>query len=458
MLSSRKFDLGSLKLSTLFFDREPPSKPKQTATMVSHEAKKIPRFLPLYCLLILCYIYNNAVTVKMLSARAHWGQSSSLKRPLHSKRQKESKVDIKDDAKALIGRFVSKFEEIITSKADNNQTAKFAAIVLMQGKVYCRASQKEHLSRGRYFVQMLQRGLLDEQAQASASYLKYDLPILLKHDDSSGCHPATRTDAYRFPRLTWAVPVNNTSNEWCNVVGVPSYKAWKSLKQRRTWETVFKRNEKLYPWSKKVKKAVWRGSTTSNKGMYGQLELLETPRGMLVKNGVNNSLLDVGFHKVVGKYENTPIDPNLLKDPIPLEKMMNNKAIIDIDGNNWSARFHTLLCYNSVIIKIAPDFVEASFKGLIPGVHYLPSTIDNITQVAEFVMDRDNDAKMQQIVANANTWCKENMIKRKMARSAIDAIEEYRVMLNGYDKHWQEDWHNRKVYDGIDDLVECNII
>ena len=396
----------------------------------------------------------------MLSSRTHKEQSSR-KRPLRSKRQKESKVDAtKGDEQTFTGRFVSKFEEVITSDVDNNRTAKFAAIVLKQGKIYCRASQREHLSRGRYFVQMLQRGLLDEQAQAqaSASSLQYDLPILLKHDDSSGCHPATRTDAYQFPRLTWAVPMNNTANEWCNVVGAPSYKAWRSLKQKKTWETVFRRNEKLYPWSNKMKKAVWRGATTSNKGMHGQLALLETPRGMLVKNAINNSLLDAGFHKVVGKYESTRIDPNLLKDPIPLEQMMNYKVIIDIDGNNWSARFNTLLCYNSVIIKIAPDFVEASFKGLIPGVHYLPSTIDNITQVAEFVLDRDNDAEMRQIVANANTWCKENMMKRKMARSAIDAIEEYRVLLNDYDKHWQEDWHNRKVYDGIDNLVECNII
>ncbi len=377
---------------------------------------------------------------------------------MRSKGRKESEVKaIKDDEQVFASKFVSKFEEIISADVDSNQTAKFAAIVLKQGKVYCRASQKEHLSRGRYFVQMLQQGLLDEQAQASAIHLKYDLPILLKHDDSSGCYPATRTDAYHFPRLTWAVPVNNTANEWCNVIGAPSYKAWRSLKQRKTWDTVFRGNEKLYSWSNKINTAVWRGSTTSNKGMHGHLELLETPRGMLVRQGQNNTLLDVGFHKVVGKYENAPIDPNLLKDPIPLEQMMSHKAIIDIDGNNWSARFDTLLCYNSVIIKIAPDFVEASFKGLIPGVHYVPSTIDNITRVAEFVMDKDNDAKMQQIVANANTWCKENMIKRKMARSAMEAIEEYRFMLNDYDKHWQEDWHNRKVYDGIDDLVECNI-
>ncbi|KAK1747680.1 hypothetical protein QTG54_001643 [Skeletonema marinoi] len=85
---------------------------------------------------------------------------------------------------------------------------------------------------------------------------------------------------------------------------------------------------------------------------------------------------------------------------------MKYKAIFDIDGNNWSARFNNLLCYNSVIIKIAPDFVEANFKGLIPGVHYLPAMLDNITQVAEFVMDRTMMPDAQ-VVANANAWCKE---------------------------------------------------
>lgn len=395
----------------------------------------------------------------MLGSRALLGQSIR-KRSQHSKRQPKSKVDAPvDDGQTVTGNFVSKFEEIITSDVDSNQTAKFAAILLKQGKIYCRASQREHLSRGRHFVQMLQRGLLDEQISASASSIKYELPILLKHDDSSGCHPESQTDEYKLPRLTWAVPVpvNNTANQWCNVVGAPSYKAWKHIKDRVTWETWFRRNAKLYPWSNKINKAVWRGSTTSNKGMYGHLELLQTPRGMLVNNGINNSLMDVGFHKIVGKYGHSPIDHNLLKDPIPLEKMMEHRAIIDIDGNNWSARFNTLLCYNSVVIKIAPDFVEANFEDLIPGVHYLPSTLDNITQVAELVMDKNNDAKMQQIVANANAWCKQNINREKMARSAIKAIEEYRVLLNDCDEHWHGDWQSRKVYDRIDDLVECNI-
>ena len=67
--------------------------------------------------------------------------------------------------------------------------------------------------------------------------------------------------------------------------------------------------------------------------MHGHLELLQTPRGKLVNSGINNSLMDVGFHKFVGKYKHAPIDHNLLKDPIPLEKMMKHKAIIDHPGH-----------------------------------------------------------------------------------------------------------------------------
>jgi len=37
---------------------------------------------------------------------------------------------------------------------------------------------------------------------------------------------------------------------------------------------------------------------------------------------------------------------------MPFEKQMAYRAIIDIDGNNWSSRFASLLCTNSVIIKV----------------------------------------------------------------------------------------------------------
>ena len=34
---------------------------------------------------------------------------------------------------------------------------------------------------------------------------------------------------------------------------------------------------------------------------------------------------------------------------MPFEAQMAYRAIIDIDGNNWSSRFASLLCMNSVI-------------------------------------------------------------------------------------------------------------
>ena len=423
--------------------------------MATQAVEKIPRLLSLYCFVILCYAYS-AVKVKRLSSRTFVEQRQSI-RLRRQEGQERSAPGTANGIEQRGSKFVTKFEEIISSNEVGNLTAKFAAILIRDGKVYCRSSHTELLSRGRHLVQMLQQGLRTQQQDQNGNSFDYDLPIILKHDDSSGCNPATNIDAYKFPRLTWAVPMNNTANQWCNVVGVPSYKTWKNLNKQVSWDSVFKHNAKLYPWSDKMKRAVWRGSTTSNKGIYGDLELDETPRGILVNLGINNSLFDVGFHKVVGKCKQMKHRTERRKAAIPLEEMMKYKAIIDIDGNNWSARFNTLLCFNSVVVKVTPDFMESNFQELVPHYHYLPSTLDNITQVIKHVIAEGNDAQIRQIVANANNWCKENMNRKKLAKSAIEAIKSYKKLLNDYDEQWHNDWYSSIVVNKIDDLEECAI-
>ena len=82
--------------------------------------------------------------------------------------------------------------------------------------------------------------------------------------------------------------------------------------------------------------AVWRGSTTCNKAMYGHLPLVDMPRSKVVQLSlVRPDLIDAAFHKLVGKY-NVPIANNsssssianvvILKEPIPLYEMMRYKG------------------------------------------------------------------------------------------------------------------------------------
>jgi hypothetical protein len=408
----------------------------------------MPRIMSIYLIFVLFYVYEFKVKISAVN----WIQNSLTNTDVQG-----TNDGYEADSNNL--NFISTFDEIMLNEGHNN-TKKFAAIVLKEGKLYCRSSQKDQFLRARYFVHMLQEGLQSQQGNA-IKVSNYNLPIIFKHDDSSGCYPATHTDAYGFPRLSWAVPANNTESQWCNVIGAPSYKTWKSLineKKHSSWEATFRENQEVYPWRNKIQKAVWRGSTTSNKNMHGHLELNDTPRGRLVQSGINNPFMDVGFHKLVGKYQGVSNESQRLirKDPIPLAQMMKYRAIIDIDGNNWSARFNHLLCFNSVVIKILPDFVESTFDDLVPGQHYVSASLENITRVVEHVMDENSDEEMQVIISNANSWCAKNMNRNALARSAIKAIEKYRDMLNEYDKHWQEKWLSN-IADYANDIVECNI-
>lgn len=242
--------------------------------------------------------------------------------------------------------FATQFEDIFTGV--KTAYPNFVALLIKDGTVYCRRSQLKSLSRGKYFIQMLEQGLL--QYRKNAQHRNHHqqkrhevllnstaiVPVLLKHDDSNGCYPARQYDKYKVPRLTWSVPFNN-ENRWCAAIGMPSYKAWRDASKSVTvdenyWKNEFRKNHKQYPWATKLNMAVWRGSTTFNKGLYGRLGFDEIPRAKLVEKGKESDLIDAAFHKLVGKYEDETQTRMLynfrdtLKEGIPLKDMMRYKG------------------------------------------------------------------------------------------------------------------------------------
>ncbi len=130
-------------------------------------------------------------------------------------------------------------------------------------------------------------------------------------------------------------------------------------------------------------------------------------------------------------------------------------AIIDIDGNNWSARFNELLCMNSVVIKIEPIFVEQFYEELFPMVHYVPASIDNITATLEYVLDEQNEIEMRRIVSSANEWCKRSITSQKLANDAVRALGYYKRALDAIDANWNG---GSMQFEGlVDDLVPCEL-
>ena len=85
--------------------------------------------------------------------------------------------------------------------------------------------------------------------------------------------------------------------------------------------------------------------------------------------------------------------------------LAHNKQKNDGTLNLTEVGHHPLLCANSVVIKITPDFITSDYHELQPNVHYIPASLDNITQVVEYVLD--NDLEMRKVVHSANLCVKE---------------------------------------------------
>ena len=62
-------------------------------------------------------------------------------------------------------------------------------------------------------------------------------------------------------------------------------------------------------------------------------------------------------------------------DPLPHDYAVQYRMVLDVDGNGWSSRIHTLLASGALVLRSA---VYSSFLDgyLQPYVHYVPVRMD----------------------------------------------------------------------------------
>jgi hypothetical protein len=151
----------------------------------------------------------------------------------------------------------------------------------------------------------------------------------------------------------------------------------------------------------------------------------------------------------------------IMNDRIQFHDFQRYRGIIDIDGHSWSGRFGSLLCLNSVILKVEPTYVEY-FYARLPSrnnrrnhtnhiddndndelqawKHYIPIRADfsNLEEMAEYVIDPAHDDVLQYIVQNANAWCQQNMISSTITKDMLDVWDRYVELLNVNNIQWTE--------------------
>jgi len=155
----------------------------------------------------------------------------------------------------------------------NRAIDNIAPFLIAEGKLLCRRPIKQMLDiygragdykRLKTFVDMINVGLGLGLTNYSTTYSS--LPILFMNGDGHACDVPTERETLNYPRLSWAVPAPRyNQDEWCDAIGVPTYQMWLDYKDEThsSWDNTFSKRAKEYPWSKKIHKAVWRGTTTS---------------------------------------------------------------------------------------------------------------------------------------------------------------------------------------------------
>ncbi|KAL7550709.1 hypothetical protein ACHAWF_013923 [Thalassiosira exigua] len=245
--------------------------------------------------------------------------------------------------------------------------------LLKDGKLLCRRAHISMLSgpnripilsRSKALVEMIRAGL-DRQKEGThfSHELSIGLPFLVMNGDHSGCDPALKSDRFHFPRLAWSYPSPEiVPGDWCKTIPAPSYVSWRDFKGKESetgWSNEFSSLSEKYPWSGKLDKAVWRGSTTAYGGPFGGKTVNETPRGQLVRIGTENpELFDVGFTRMNSRFAPQNDTQIALAAPLPFNDFMKYKAILDIDGNDWSSRFPMVRLSLSVIVCTVPIILK----------------------------------------------------------------------------------------------------
>lgn len=223
----------------------------------------------------------------------------------------------------------------------------------------------------------------------------------------------------------------------------------------RDWDSIFATQEEQYTWESKLLQIVWRGSLSDNNDSYQsarwrlcvlvtKLRSTGDPTNVAAADWFN-----VGFTSIPARHNHLRLnvsDAGGLVKPIPEPDFQRYAGILDVDGNAWSSRFGQLLCYNSVVLKVEPVFVEYFYKDLIAWEHYVPVRADlsDLVEIASFVLDPDNEPFVRRIVMNANKWCRQSMVQAKLVNDTLDVLESYVGMLHAGDPSWTETWGSAK--------------
>lgn len=274
-------------------------------------------------------------------------------------------------------------------------------------------------------------------------------PFLAWYGDYKSCNHRNWAGIHSIPLFTTSAPVS------CHkAFPIPAYQVILDAQPDTIhWDTAMQESRATYPWQSKIPKLVWRGSLSAPNEHWNSTRWRVCTLATALDRTIGDRL-DIGLVSIpsinsrwISQINWTSIGGSLKLPIKPMADFQRYVAILDMDGNSWSSRFGALLCYNSVVVKVEPEFVEYFyFQGLEPWKHYIPVGADltDFLRVATFVTDLENQQAVQEIVANANSWCREHLTLAALAEDLLDIWDVYLRYLDRGDQAWPFVWAKEK--------------
>ncbi|KAL7480823.1 hypothetical protein ACHAW6_006484 [Cyclotella cf. meneghiniana] len=255
-----------------------------------------------------------------------------------------------------------------------------------------------------------------------------DFPLIYDSNDYPWCGddlvPVFRLNAIKSRKCKHAWPVLSLTyfTDASNI---------QLLESPYNWDEIMTRWDQAYPWNSKIPKVVWRGRMTGYTYRDG-----ERPRQKLVEYAKSHTdIMDIESTN-----KNNTIDQ---------DDFQNFMAILDIDGNAWSARFAKLLCYSSVVIKVDPTYVGYWDNEVEPWVHYLPVRADfsDLEKTVRYVINPANAEHISWIIKNAQAFCRTKLTIEQHTVDILWTLLAYAELLAKSSDFFLEWKSNRDAYD-----------
>jgi Glycosyl transferase family 90 len=92
-----------------------------------------------------------------------------------------------------------------------------------------------------------------------------------------------------------------------------------------------------------------------------------------------------------------------------------------------------MICYNSLAIKVEPEYADHFFFDLVPWKHYVPvkSDLSDLIDNIQFVLDPANDGIIRNMIGAANQWCMQRLTKQGLVLDQLDVWNAYVERLDG---------------------------